>query len=120
MTTQEFKGPVDNVAGRDINIYPPTEPVEIDPSVSRYCSQCDGVTWRYTRHCIHCGFDQFVHDADVNAARLQKFKIKLGIGLAVIGFSLATLGNYLPQKISVWTLPIGGLCLLAAMGIVKN
>lgn len=56
---QHFKGPVGHVAGQDLHVHqywPESAPPD-DPAMSVQCWQCGRLTWRYTRHCVHCQVD---------------------------------------------------------------
>ena len=55
---QQFEGPVSHVAGGDLHVhqYADSAPPD-DPAMSVQCWQCKRLTWRYTRHCIHCMVD---------------------------------------------------------------
>jgi hypothetical protein len=52
---QQFQAPVSHVAGGDLHVhqYADSAPPD-DPAMSVQCWQCKRLTWRYTRHCIHC------------------------------------------------------------------
>lgn len=59
MAKQQFKGPVGHVAGQDVHVHqywPESAPPD-DPAMSVQCWQCGRLTWRYTRHCVHCQVD---------------------------------------------------------------
>lgn len=55
---QQFQGPVSNVSGGDLHVhqYADSAPPD-DPEMSVQCWQCQRLTWRYTRHCVHCNVD---------------------------------------------------------------
>ena len=52
---QQFQAPVSHVAGGDLHVhqYADSAPPD-DPAMSVQCWQCKRLTWRYTKHCIHC------------------------------------------------------------------
>jgi hypothetical protein len=62
-----FNGPVQQVAGRDVNIayYGPSVPAP-DPDApdqaTRECPQCKSRTWAYNTHCHHCQLDMRAFD----------------------------------------------------------
>lgn len=57
MPVQNFNGAVGQVAGHTINnIWLEAQPPD-DPEKSIQCPQCGRLTWRLTRHCIHCQLD---------------------------------------------------------------
>lgn len=53
---QVFEGPVRKVRVTEQqvhNYWPDTQPPD-NPEKSIQCWQCERLTWRYTRHCVHC------------------------------------------------------------------
>ncbi len=67
------------------------------------CPQCDRITWRHTRHCLHCGADLVVYvrlQAQQRRARLEAIFwscAAVSWVIAVTCFELATRGNLRPK-----------------------
>lgn len=59
---QQFNGPVGQVTTDVIHNthqhhhWADTAPPD-DPAMSLQCPQCQRLTWRYSRHCVHCQLD---------------------------------------------------------------
>lgn len=80
------------------------------------CPQCDEWTWRYTEHCVHCGFNLFEYaqqialdEAHRRRAAQRARVLEWVIGLVVAGLALFGLNLWL----GAWT---DGWLLLAALG----
>lgn len=58
MQRQHFYGPVQHVSAHQVetHVWTETQPPD-DPAMSRECPQCRRLTWRYSRHCVHCQLD---------------------------------------------------------------
>jgi hypothetical protein len=84
-----FNGPVQQVAGRDVNIayYGPSVPAP-DPDApdqaTRECPQCKSRTWAYNTHCHHCQLDMRAFDRRKAWRSMSLAKYLMG-GLVVIG-----------------------------------
>ena len=76
MQQQEFNAPVEQFAANDIHNHHThhwgeSQPPD-DPDMSLQCPQCQRLTWRYSRHCIHCQLDLADWRARHMRARLKR------------------------------------------------
>lgn len=81
MPKHEFNAPVEQFAANDIHNHhthhwAETQPPD-EPAMSLQCPQCQRLTWRYSRHCIHCQLDlrewRARHQRDRLMSKLMRF-----------------------------------------------
>lgn len=93
--TQQFQGPVEQVAANDIhNHHHWSEPrPPDDPEVSTQCPQCQRLSWRYSQHCIHCRLDLFAWYEKERHVRMKGRMARLAFAFAGGSVSLALVGT---------------------------
>lgn len=115
--TQQFHGPVEQVAANDIHNHhhwPEAQPPD-DPEVSTQCPQCHRLSWRYSRHCIHCRLDLFAWYGKERQVRAKGWLMRFGFGVAGGAATLA-LGGMLASH-SVQPFVFAGAALLAMLAV---
>lgn len=119
-----FASPHAHIAN-SFNVYQQRPPPADHPNAI-ICGQCDGLTWRMTECCIHCGFD-IAADAQeqqrqerLEYLRIEQQQLK-GKLLPLLGamllctVSLALAAFIAPQSLFIYWAVIGVMLVLAAV-----
>lgn len=106
------------------NVYQQRPPPADHPNAIT-CGQCDGLTWRMTDRCIHCGFDiaadileqqrlQRLEQLRLELQRLKSKLIPLLGAMLLCAISLALIAFLAPQSPFIYWAVIGVMLVLAA------
>jgi hypothetical protein len=111
---QDFRGNVGQVVnGTVINSGQGKLPPD-DPEISRICPQCDGLTWRFSRHCVHCSLDLALWDHQQARAHRKHVLTRRAQGLTALGLTAMAASSFL----SSWPIYQSGIFLAGLAALV--
>lgn len=104
---------IENYYGGSVSLPPDGHPN------SRYCPQCEQLTWRMTQHCLCCGVDLFAIDQHERWRAIERRKMKFALVFGLLALAAIFGGDLLPGEIQNWSPGIGVLAAIVALGALR-
>lgn len=104
---------IENYYGGGVSLPPEGHPN------SRYCPQCEQVTWRMTQHCLCCGVDLFAIDQHERWRAIERRKMKFAVFFGLLALAAIFGSGFLPAGLRGWSAGIGVTAAVIALGALR-